>query len=87
MNIQRVKTQRAKGKVRRQSVNVSIRSDVVAEAKKLGLNMSEIAEHAVVGSVKAAAVERWKANNAAALKAHRDRVDNEGALLDDLRTF
>ncbi|MBL8642330.1 MAG: type II toxin-antitoxin system CcdA family antitoxin [Rhodospirillaceae bacterium] len=79
--------QRPTRKQRRKSVNVSLSAEIVEQAKKLGLNLSAVTEAALLQAVRAAGFEKWKQQNAPALKAHRDRVDAEGALLDDLRTF
>ncbi|MDX2145273.1 MAG: type II toxin-antitoxin system CcdA family antitoxin [Rhodospirillaceae bacterium] len=82
MNVRRPKTS-----IPRQSVNVSVRGDIVAQAKKLGLNLSQITEAALAHAINAAAFEDWKKANARALGAHRKRVERHGALLDGLRTF
>ncbi len=78
---------RANEKSRRKSVNVSVREDIVTEAKKLKLNLSEITEAALLEAVRASTFERWKTDNAKAIAAHNRRVDKEGALLDGFRTF
>jgi antitoxin CcdA len=79
--------QQPKSAIRRRAVNVSLREDIVARAKELGLNLSEVSEAALAAAVKAAAFEIWKLENAAALAAHRRRVERHGALLDSMRTF
>ena len=85
--IMRMNNLRTKDKIRRKSVNVSVREDVIAQAKKLGLNLSQITESALLDAVRASTFERWKMDNAKAIAAHNRRVDKEGALLDGLRTF
>ena len=50
---------------RRHSVNLSIREDIVADAKAL----------------RQAHAEKWRRENRAALDAHNDRIERDGVLL------
>ncbi|MBO9475512.1 MULTISPECIES: type II toxin-antitoxin system CcdA family antitoxin [unclassified Shimia] len=66
-------------------VNLTLDADVVAEARNLGLNMSRLAEAAIVDAAKVARNRRWQAENGAALDAYAQEVAGEGAPMPRLR--
>jgi antitoxin CcdA len=78
---------RTKDKQRRKSVNVSVRADVVAEAKKLKLNLSDITENALLEAVGKAGFEKWKHDNAKSIERYNNRVAKHGVFSDGLRRF
>lgn len=63
---------------KRRPVNLSIRADVLEEAKRLELNASKAAEAGIVEAVRQAKEQRWLEENKAALEAHNQRVLKEG---------
>jgi antitoxin CcdA len=71
----------------RAKVNLSIEEDLSAEARRLGLNMSRIAEEALAGAVKRERNRRWAEENRAALDAYAEEVAREGLALARFRTF
>lgn len=73
--------------IARKPVNLSMSAKVLADAKALKLNLSRIAEDAVVEAVRSAKFEKWREENAEALAASRERVRKRGALLDGFRRF
>ena len=66
---------------KRRPINLTIRADLLKEAKDLKLNASKAAETGIANAVKAAREETWLAENKKALQAHNKRIDNEGTLL------
>lgn len=66
---------------KRRPVNLTIRADVLADAKALKLNASKAAETGIIAAVKKAREEEWLKTNRAALLAHNERVDRIGTLL------
>lgn len=63
------------GESRRRATNVSLRKDLAARAKGLDLNFSRIAEEAQDQAVRAAAGERWLAEN-------RDTIEMQNAWIE-----
>jgi antitoxin CcdA len=71
----------------RVKVNLTLDADVAESARSLGLNMSRLAEAAIV---EAARVERnrlWRAENQSAINAYADEVAKEGLPLAAFRSF
>ncbi len=67
--------------------NVSLNQDLVRAAKAFGLNVSRIAEAALVEAVRARARQDWLANNAEALDAYNEQVGERGVFSDRHRRF
>ena len=65
----------------RRNVNVTIRQDVIDEARALSLNVSQAAEAGVVQAIKKTREARWLAENRSALEAHNRRIESAGTLL------
>jgi antitoxin CcdA len=73
--------------MRRVKVNLTLDADVAESARSLGLNMSRLAEAAIV---EAARVERnrlWRAENQSAINTYADEVAKEGLPLAAFRSF
>ncbi len=67
--------------------NVSLNQDLVRAAKAHGLNVSRIAEAALVEAVRAKARQAWIEGNAEAIERYNDRVRARAAFSDALRRF
>jgi antitoxin CcdA len=72
---------------KRRPVNVSLSHELVAEAKSSGLNISAIAEAALVSAVLDARLAAWAKENAKGIAAINKFVEEEGLPLSDLRLF
>ncbi|MEL3889253.1 type II toxin-antitoxin system CcdA family antitoxin [Ferrovibrio sp. MS7] len=70
---------------RRKATNLSLPTDLVAEAKALGLSVSQIAERALAEAVRQAKAEAWLAENRQAIEAYNAKVAEHGMFNDDLR--
>jgi antitoxin CcdA len=75
-------------------LDIGIDPELLAQAKRLGISiagMSESQARLHLQKVDPAAAEerarRWTEENAEAIKAYRERVENRGAFGDDLRTW
>jgi len=68
-------------------VNVSLPAGLVAEARELGLNLSEIATAALRARVQEGRRQAWAAEARDAVVAYNARVDADGLWSDELRTF
>lgn len=68
-------------------VNLSLNSDLLRIGKDLGLNLSSVAEAAIIQAVRESLAEQWLKENAEAIQAYNKRVDAHGVFSDDLRTF
>ncbi len=66
---------------RRKRTNLTVREDVMAEAKALGLNTSRAAEAGIEAAIRDEKGRRWLEENREGIKAHNERIAREGMLL------
>ena len=71
----------------RKSVNLSMNQQLVAEAKELGLNISQIAEDGLAAAVSAETSRRWKEENREAIESWNEYVRVNGLPLAKYRMF
>lgn len=62
----------------RRRVNLTIREDLVADAKALGVNASRAAEAGLSDAVRKAKEEAWLRENRDAINAYNERIEREG---------
>ncbi|MDX8457067.1 type II toxin-antitoxin system CcdA family antitoxin [Mesorhizobium sp. VK9D] len=74
-------------KQQRKSVNTSIDSKLIEEAKALGINMSRAAEQGIAKAISAEKTRRWQEENKAALESSNDYVKRNGLPLAKYRLF
>lgn len=72
---------------RRRAVNVSVDPGLVAEARELGVPLSETFEEALRMRVIEARHDRWRRENADAIAEYHERVAQHGVFSDGLRRF
>jgi antitoxin CcdA len=68
-------------------VKLSIARDVLAAARRHGLDLLATLDRAVVDRVRQIEAESWLAENRTAIEKYNERVDREGVFSDDLRPF
>ena len=68
-------------------VNLSVNPALLQEARRLGLNISHIAENGLKRAVKEARQAQWRQDNAPAIAAYNDWVEKNGLPLARHRTF
>lgn len=73
--------------IRRKPTNLSLQENLVAEAKALGLNVSQIAEAALAAAVREAKAAVWLAENREAIEAYNRHVEQHGMFIDDIRSL
>ena len=71
----------------RKPTNLSLDTELVDEARALGVNLSRAAEKGVRQAVSEAQSETWKRENAAALKSSNEWVEAHGLPLAKYRQF
>ncbi|HTU10042.1 MAG TPA: type II toxin-antitoxin system CcdA family antitoxin [Allosphingosinicella sp.] len=82
MNIQPRRLAAAK-----RATNVSLRSDLIEEAKQLGINISEACEQGLEKEVARTRAEQWLKENRAALESSNAYVEKHGLPLARYRQF
>ena len=72
-------------------LKIEIDADLLAQAEASGRPIAELVEEGLRASLKATdgdeRAQRWAEENAEAIKAHRDRIDQYGVFGDDLRAW
>lgn len=71
----------------RRPTNLSLRSDLIEEARSLDINISQACEAGLAGEVKKARETRWLADNLSALEAWNDWVKKHGVPYAEYREF
>lgn len=71
----------------RRATNVSLDHDYVAEAKALGINISQACERGLIATVKEARVARWLEENREAIESSNAYVEKHGLPLAKYRLF
>jgi antitoxin CcdA len=71
----------------RKSTNLSLDAQLVADAKAMGLNLSETAERAIAEAVREEKVRRWQEENREAIEATNRYVEEHGLPLAEYRQF
>ena len=66
---------------KRRPVNLTIRADILEEAKSLNLNASQAAEAGIISAIQRAQEKKWLETNREALLAHNKRIEREGPIL------
>ena len=74
-------------RARKVPTNLSIRADLVARAKKLGLNLSAVVDSALEDAIRAAEREKWLDENRDAIDEYNAHVAKHGLFSDDWRRF
>lgn len=67
--------------------NLTINSDLLAQAKNLNINISATLETALADKVKQKMQSDWLEENADSIAFYNNHVDAFGVFSDDLRTF
>ncbi len=71
----------------KKATNISLPEDLVAEAKRLGINLSQACEESVESAVRRALGEEWKVENRAAMESSNEYVRKHGLPLAKYRMF
>ena len=71
----------------RRATNVTLPADLVAEAKRLNINVSQACEAGPLTSVAEIRRARWLEENREAIQAYNDRIETSGPTLAAYRRF
>ena len=71
----------------KKATNVSLSVELVEEAKRLGINVSEACQSGLATQVKAARDAAWKEDNRAAIESWNDYILTNGMPYDKYRQF
>ena len=71
----------------RQSVNTSIDSQLISDAKALGINISRAAEAGIAKAIAAEKTRRWQEENKEAIESSNEYVRRNGLPLAKHRPF
>ena len=74
-------------KSQRKSVNISIESRLIEEAKELGINISRAAEESIAKAVSEEKSRRWLLENKEAIESSNEYVRRNGLPLAKYRLF
>jgi len=73
--------------VPKRATNVSVRSDLLAQAREAGVNLSATLERALTAELAAVKRARWREENREAIAAYNAHVDEHGTFSDGVRSF
>lgn len=73
--------------VPRKAANLSVRSDLLAQARALDINLSREFELHLAEVVRRRQAERWRSANRTAIDAYNRQLERDGLWSDGLRTF
>jgi len=71
----------------RVKVNLTLDASVAETARALGLNMSRLAEAAIVEAAKAESNRRWREENGTAITTYAEEIERDGLALSRFRSF
>lgn len=71
----------------RRPTNVSLPGRLVDEARAMGINLSRACEVGIETALKAERERRWKMDNADAIAAYNEWVEEHGLPLEEFRQF
>jgi len=78
---------RTSAESQKRPVNLSINSQTLDRAKKLGMNLSKTVDAFLQEEVKRRYWEKWRDDNKDAFAAHNERIRREGLPLAKYRSF
>ena len=71
----------------KKATNITLSSDILAEAKALGINISQSCDPFLRELVRSERERRWQQDNADFIAAYNQTVADDGLPLDSLRSF
>ena len=74
-------------KAPKKSTNLSINSDLLAQAKQNNINLSKALEQRLVEMLLEQKRCKWREKNKEAIDAYNSRVETSGVFSDNLRSF
>lgn len=81
-----VKVRHKQGAVKK-SANLSINAELLSQARRLKINLSQTLERRLAEVVRELRARKWLKDNSAALEEYNDHVERHGTFSDRLRRF
>ncbi|MCW5889775.1 MAG: type II toxin-antitoxin system CcdA family antitoxin [bacterium] len=75
------------GGARKAPTNLSLRADLVRQARALQLNLSDLLERALERAIADRLRERWLADNREGIRSYNAQVEQRGVFSDGWRRF
>jgi antitoxin CcdA len=72
---------------RKKAANLSIDERLLARARRLKLNLSQVLEAGLVEAIRRQEGEEWLKKNRPALEAYNEHIEKHGVFSDGLRSF
>ncbi len=72
---------------RKKATNLSVDERLLARARRLKLNLSQVLEAGLTDAIRKQEGEEWLRKNRAALNAYNEHIEKHGAFSDGLRSF
>jgi antitoxin CcdA len=83
----RMTTERPMARPARKATNLSIRTDLLADARELGINLSGEFERHLEQVVRQRRAEQWKRDNREAIEAYNAFIREHGVWSDEFRPW
>lgn len=71
----------------KKTTNISLAMDVYADAKKLGIDISQVCEQRLREEIQARKGQKWNEQHADFIAAYNKQVEAEGVALQEWRAF
>ena len=71
----------------KKATNLSLNSDLLAQAKELKINLSATLEKSLAEEVRKRKAQSWLAENKEAIEEYNQRIEKHGVFSDGLRLF
>lgn len=71
----------------KKATSLTVNSDLLAQAKSLGINLSAVLEQSLAQAVRKLKAEAWLRENRSAMDTYNRDVEEHGTFSDDLRAF
>jgi len=78
---------RSRGEARKRAVNLSVRADLLDEARTYGTNLSALLEAALESEHTRLRAEQWREENRASIEGWNRWVEDNGVPFADLRSW
>jgi antitoxin CcdA len=72
---------------RKKAANLSVDERLLARARQLKLNLSQVFEAGLAEAIRRQEGEEWLKRNRAALEAYNEHIEKHGVFSDGLRSF
>ena len=68
-------------------VNLSVREDLLREARRQKINLSRLAEEAIEAAIRKLRIDRWREENREAIERYNEHIREHGVWGKGLRRF